>query len=165
MRGRCHRPSELTLAPPTPAAQQDAFQRVWSCKEAFVKARGDGLALELGRTDFWFGPGGVRVSLDGVVQPDWCVMLGSMQHSRCSAVPPRSFCCEKLGTSSSAGQHWVTVARCHPRSVIDANGEFKKTLQARDSALLRTFLNSLSAEGADSGHRVAAGAGRDAALF
>ena len=43
-----------------------------------MKARGDGLALELCRTQFRFGPGGVSVSLDGVAQPDWCAIAGSI---------------------------------------------------------------------------------------
>jgi len=41
-------PGELaTLRAVPPAAQAEAFPRCWTCKEAFVKARGDELALPL----------------------------------------------------------------------------------------------------------------------
>jgi 4'-phosphopantetheinyl transferase len=56
-------------------AMQAAFQRLWSLKEAFVKARGDGLALELGRLDFCMEGEAITVELDGIAQPDWCVSV------------------------------------------------------------------------------------------
>ena len=56
-----------------PAAQQNCFRKLWSLKEAFVKARGDGLALELGRAEFALLGSGARVRLDGLEQPHWCV--------------------------------------------------------------------------------------------
>jgi phosphopantetheinyl transferase len=54
------------------AEQQSAFRKIWSLKEAFVKARGDGLGLELGRVDFALA-GDVSVRLDGALLPDWSV--------------------------------------------------------------------------------------------
>lgn len=62
------------LTPVTcPAAQQNCFRKLWSLKEAFVKARGDGLKLELGRAEFALLDNGARVRLDGLEQPHWCV--------------------------------------------------------------------------------------------
>lgn len=92
-----------------------AFQRHWSCKEAFVKARGDGLGFELGRAGFSFqkllddpvaGPVYVAdVLVDGVPAPDW------------------RFVQQRLGE-----RHWVSVARGPSSDVVDANGEFTSTL-------------------------------------
>ena len=68
------------------AARIFAFRRAWSLKEAFVKARGDGLAFELRRVEFAFcdppharaaeaaadgDPLWARVLIDGELQPDW----------------------------------------------------------------------------------------------
>ena len=60
-------------AAPTPAAQDDVFRRHWALKEAFVKARGDGVAAELGGVEFSFGasPCRPRLVLDGAPAPDW----------------------------------------------------------------------------------------------
>ena len=55
------------------AAQQDCFRKLWSLKEAFVKARGDGLALELGRAEFVLEGSKATVKLDGLEQPHWRV--------------------------------------------------------------------------------------------
>ena len=54
------------------AAQKDAFQKVWSLKEALVKARGDGLAYELGHAEFCVRGDTATVCLDGVPQAHWC---------------------------------------------------------------------------------------------
>lgn len=87
---------------------QDAFRRHWSCKEAFVKARGDGLGFELGRAEFEFhgGPDAFEasVAVAGRLQPKW------------------TFFVQRLG------EHWVTVARGPPEDVVDAHGVFKGTL-------------------------------------
>ena len=61
-------------AAPTPAAQDTIFRRHWALKEAFVKARGDGVAGELGGIEFSFddhSPSRPRLTLDGAPAPDW----------------------------------------------------------------------------------------------
>eukprot|EP00670_Eutreptiella_braarudii_P028629 CAMPEP_0174377792 /NCGR_PEP_ID=MMETSP0811_2-20130205/121660_1 /TAXON_ID=73025 ORGANISM="Eutreptiella gymnastica-like, Strain CCMP1594" /NCGR_SAMPLE_ID=MMETSP0811_2 /ASSEMBLY_ACC=CAM_ASM_000667 /LENGTH=489 /DNA_ID=CAMNT_0015529873 /DNA_START=726 /DNA_END=2191 /DNA_ORIENTATION=- len=60
--------------------QMGAFQRRWSLKEAFVKARGDGLAFEpLSRAEFTIdGPLSSlqpRVCVDGHARPEWKFFL------------------------------------------------------------------------------------------
>ncbi|KAG1661534.1 hypothetical protein FOA52_000044 [Chlamydomonas sp. UWO 241] len=90
------------------------FQRLWSLKEAFVKARGDGLGFEpLSRAEFSFTrrpeDGGLdgssaSVAVDGVRQPSW------------------SFELQRLG-----GDHWVSVARGPPHDIVDAHGHFTAT--------------------------------------
>jgi 4'-phosphopantetheinyl transferase len=89
------------------------FRRHWSLKEAFVKARGDGLAFEpLHRAEFHFGEDTwapeATVKLDGVALPGWKFFLEEMN------------------------DHWLTVARAPPQSVIDQNGDFLKTLKERN---------------------------------
>lgn len=89
----------------------EAFQRRWSAKEAFVKARGDGLDFPLNRAGFHFeameGSAGASMgilTLDGSVEGRW------------------SFFQHCLG-----GSHWVTVARGPTEDVLDAHGSFLET--------------------------------------
>jgi 4'-phosphopantetheinyl transferase len=89
-----------------PTYDCDAFQRYWSCKEAFVKARGDGLAFEpLGRAEFSFRGKAATVRVDGREMPHW------------------RFFSHRLGED-----HWVTVARGPPEHVVDREGGFRATL-------------------------------------
>ena len=96
------------------AQARNAFQRYWSCKEAFVKARGDGLGFELKRCEFFFEGGPdtyiAHVKVDGRREPAWRLFLQRL------------------------GEHWVTVARGPPQDVVDAHGEFMASLQRRDFA-------------------------------
>lgn len=91
------------------------FQRLWSLKEAFVKARGDGLGFEpLSRAEFSFvgdDPDSKRahLTLDGVPQHRWSFELQEL-----------------------AGKHWVSVARGPPECIVDAFGVFTGTLGRRD---------------------------------
>jgi len=103
---------------------QAAFQQVWSCKEAFVKARGDGLGFAplsrievevLSRDEGWGGAGAgaagsrgaevlammltARLTVDGVVQSRWRVDLQRL-----------------------ARGHWVAVALAPPDAVVDEWG-------------------------------------------
>ena len=104
--------------PRTAALRQNAFRQLWSLKESLVKARGDGLANELGRADFQLSPCGstATVQLDGTPQPCWCVHLAS----RCCNVlslnsHDRAFNVQQLGRPGADGAHWV----CTPRRVCD----------------------------------------------
>jgi 4'-phosphopantetheinyl transferase len=116
-------PSEWAFvrAQPSEREQEGAFRRLWSCKEAFIKARGDGLAFSpLARAEFGFGGGEhggtspasegaasftATLRVDGVAQPEW------------------SFLVEHLPTD-----HWVSVARGPPTAAVDAWGEFVATM-------------------------------------
>eukprot|EP00670_Eutreptiella_braarudii_P000179 CAMPEP_0174300518 /NCGR_PEP_ID=MMETSP0809-20121228/58504_1 /TAXON_ID=73025 ORGANISM="Eutreptiella gymnastica-like, Strain CCMP1594" /NCGR_SAMPLE_ID=MMETSP0809 /ASSEMBLY_ACC=CAM_ASM_000658 /LENGTH=415 /DNA_ID=CAMNT_0015406097 /DNA_START=38 /DNA_END=1282 /DNA_ORIENTATION=- len=90
--------------------QSGAFQRHWSLKEAFVKARGDGLAFDpLSRAEFTIGgpldaleP---RVCVDGQARPEWNFFLE-----------------ERDG-------YWFSVSRAPAKAIIDAVGQFTKTLK------------------------------------
>ena len=62
------------MSPLRAANQRDAFQKIWSLKEAFVKARGDGLAFDLAQLDFCISPGdSASVRVNGVLAVDWYV--------------------------------------------------------------------------------------------
>lgn len=120
---------EASAAPSDPAEQPgyQAFQRFWSCKEAFVKARGDGLGFELGRAGFDFQ----ALSLGDVSggdptgpgEPDPRAFVASVRVDGQPA-PGWRFVQHRLGEN-----HWVTVARGPTDSVVDANGEFLATLR------------------------------------
>lgn len=98
--------------------QEHAFRRNWSCKEAFTKARGDGIGFELARCDFDIRPRAITaagpathdadVSVDGARLDSWAFALQPL------------------------GDHWVTVARGPPTDVVDAHGEFTRTLLRRN---------------------------------
>ncbi|KAH8093527.1 holo-[acyl-carrier-protein] synthase [Aureococcus anophagefferens] len=97
---------------PEPAAMAERFRYFWSCKEAFTKARGDGLAFGLGRAEFdiHLRPGpklafDATVAVDGKRLDNW------------------RFAGEELDNG-----HIVTVARGPPEDIIDAQGEFKATI-------------------------------------
>lgn len=118
-----------------------------------MKARGDGLALELGRVEFALRGCAAAVRLDGVEQPHWCVLwqgatclLASLTAValgvlRCSSwalpsrVVARTGCVELpprvLGSIDESLCMQVTVARCRPQDVVDSLGGFRATLQAR----------------------------------
>ncbi|KAG8468804.1 hypothetical protein KFE25_007322 [Diacronema lutheri] len=102
--------------------QEVCFRQLWSLKEAFIKARGDGLAFHpLSRIEFTLAPpldaahsdGGLgvdqaivaRASADGCELRDWSFSL--------SALP---------------ADHWVSVARGPPDAAQDAWGEFARTM-------------------------------------
>jgi len=100
-----------------PDAQYEVFSRFWSAKESFVKARGDGLAFELGKAEFHWTPlagfpdGSAfegKVLVEGKAAPLWRFV----QHRMPGEVP-----------------HWTTVARGPVSSVIDAKQEFLATLR------------------------------------
>lgn len=112
------------------AAQESAFRQLWSLKEAFVKARGDGLAFHpLARAEFTLrragcdgaGPG------EGGSEPA-CAEGGA-------AISLRVDGAEAAGWSFSLQQlpadHWVAVARGPPEAAVDAWGEFTATMASR----------------------------------
>mmetsp|Transcript_22022 Transcript_22022/g.42257 ORF Transcript_22022/g.42257 Transcript_22022/m.42257 type:complete len:405 (+) Transcript_22022:70-1284(+) len=97
--------------------QYEVFSRYWAAKEAFTKARGDGLGFPLGDAEFkWTplpgAPAGKAyagtVAVKGKILPAWRLVQHKMP-------------CEK--------PHWVTVARGPTTDVVDAKGEFTKCLR------------------------------------
>eukprot|EP01012_Entosiphon_sulcatum_P040835 TRINITY_DN5456_c0_g1_i1.p1 TRINITY_DN5456_c0_g1~~TRINITY_DN5456_c0_g1_i1.p1 ORF type:complete len:308 (+),score=39.52 TRINITY_DN5456_c0_g1_i1:25-924(+) len=88
-----------------------AFRRHWSLKEAFLKARGDGIVFPLQRCEFRFPENNVwadepSVAVDNVLQPQWAFHLDSLPDD-----------------------HFVSVARGPPKDILDAFGEFTRTLK------------------------------------
>lgn len=97
-----------------PLAQAERFRYFWSCKEAFTKARGDGLAFGLGRAEFDVDPRRVdsdRLAFDATCRVDGKVMADWRFYG------------ESLGNG-----HIVTVARGPPSDIVDGNGDFKATI-------------------------------------
>ncbi|KAK9808136.1 hypothetical protein WJX73_000595 [Symbiochloris irregularis] len=91
------------------ATREEAFQQYWSLKEAFAKARGDGLGFDFSRASFTIHPGHparASVAVDGRPQPLWRFQL------------------QRLGD-----RHWVSVARGPVQDIVDAWQGFTATLQ------------------------------------
>ena len=120
------------------AARIFAFRRAWSLKEAFVKARGDGLAFELRRVEFAFcdppharaaaeaaadgDPLWARVLIDGELQPDW---RGE------SSVLPRGHVVSVVRTAVGAAQDaWGGLRRSFGRPELPP-AELRARLAAR----------------------------------
>lgn len=96
--------------------QCETFSRYWGAKEAFVKARGDGLAYNVRNVVFrWtplpVGPGGEHHRYEGTAQIDG--ELSTVWH----------FAQEKLPCKDS----WVTVARGPLTAIVDSEGSLKAT--------------------------------------
>lgn len=122
---RCIRAPHLTTD-----AQETVFRCLWSCKEAFIKGRGDGLGFEIGRAEFRRSPPpspapaapapslspsrerwrqcAARVLVDGALNSRW-----------------------KFFVSRLPNGHIVTVARGPPAEVVDADGAFSASLARR----------------------------------
>lgn len=108
-----------TVRPLNQPVGYQAFQRFWSAKEAFVKARGDGLGFELNRAEFTFTTVDETIptytatlTIDGKSAPFW----------RCFQ--------ERLGEN-----HWATVARGPTGDIVDAHGEFTKTFNRQTASI------------------------------
>lgn len=85
------------------------FRKLWSLKEAFVKARGDGLAFPLDSVEFAIAAGQAPTAkVGGAAQADWCAHCS---HWRCCvsdlAFVCRSFSLQQLGPTQPDGSHWV----------------------------------------------------------
>jgi len=98
----------------------EAFQRHWSCKEAFVKARGDGLEFPFNRIEFSMTPVADHDKLvdSHSYAPGFSAWVdGDDLSSRWR------FFQHRLGPD-----HWVGLARGPTSDAIDVNGEFKRSL-------------------------------------
>jgi len=100
-------------------AQYEVFSRYWSAKEAFVKARGDGLAFALGDVEFRWEP------LEGF--PERSAFRGTAIVQG-KPRPTWSFVQHRMPGEKP---HWTTVARAPASDIVDAHGEFTKTLRTR----------------------------------
>jgi len=103
--------------------EYEAFSRFWSAKEAFVKARGDGIVYPLGKAEFHWTP------LEGC--EDKSAYDGSVaiegQHS-----PKWRFVQHRMPCSDpNDSPHWTTVGRGPLSEIVDAHGEFTQTLRKR----------------------------------
>jgi len=114
---------------PSDDGLEACFRQHWSLKEAFTKARGDGIAFEFSRIEFTLAGaddgaaaggaagGGPRlytrasVAVDGMPQPKWRFDIQPLK----------------------AG-HWVSVARGPPLDAIDGWGGFAATFCAPQPA-------------------------------
>lgn len=103
--------------------QYEVFSRLWSSKEAFVKARGDGLGYDSG------GKG-----LGAAEFPSWTPLPEFPANSayeggivvKGTEAPLWRFVQHKMPGDKP---HWTTVARGPTADVVDANGDFMATLR------------------------------------
>lgn len=102
--------------------QYEVFSRFWSAKEAFTKARGDGVAFPLGDAEFKWIPvpdaptntaftGTVKVK--GEAKPLWKLYQNKLPGNK---------------------SNWVTVARGPLTDIVDAKGEFTQTLRKKQDS-------------------------------
>lgn len=124
-----------------PGLVWDVFGTLWSCKEAFVKARGDGVAFELGRTSFDLAPavglglGRPLTSQSGLLgswdrSTRWSAALSAFPGGPLSARvsvdgrprPDWTFFSQQVSPG-----HRVTVALGPVEDAVDAWGSFKGT--------------------------------------
>ncbi|CAK9064667.1 unnamed protein product [Durusdinium trenchii] len=97
--------------------EYEAFSRFWSAKEAFVKARGDGIQYPLHQAEFHWAP------LEGY-EPG-TAFQGDV-HIEGTHSPKWRFVQYRMPGDSP---HWTTVGRGPITSIVDAHGEFTKTLR------------------------------------
>eukprot|EP00931_Biecheleriopsis_adriatica_P058118 TRINITY_DN34532_c0_g1_i2.p1 TRINITY_DN34532_c0_g1~~TRINITY_DN34532_c0_g1_i2.p1 ORF type:complete len:427 (+),score=89.17 TRINITY_DN34532_c0_g1_i2:106-1281(+) len=105
-----------------PDTEYEAFSRFWSAKEAFVKARGDGIAYPLGQAEFSWRP------LSGF--PDRSAFESGI-HIEGSHSPRWRFVQHRM---PGERPHWTTVGRGPLTDVIDAHGEFSQTLRRKQES-------------------------------
>ncbi|GAB4820177.1 hypothetical protein N2152v2_007223 [Parachlorella kessleri] len=98
--------ASINALSPDEDAMQAQFRRLWSLKEAYVKATGEGLGFDLGKAEFKLSGCTATVKVDGKAQPRW------------------AFFVQELGRG-----HYVSVARGPLEAVVDAWGGFKGTFQ------------------------------------
>ena len=101
----------------TERTMEDAFRKLWSLKEAYTKARGDGIAFEFLRCEFQLGGPG---SGEGV-EPGQSVETASLKVDG-KPMPEWHFFIQSMGDD-----HWVSTSRGPPTDAVDALGGFKKT--------------------------------------
>lgn len=102
--------------------QYEVFSRYWAAKEAFTKARGDGLAYPFNEVEFHWTPlegFPPKTAYQGTVKEKGKVssLWRLVQH--------------RLPTTKP---HWVTVARGPLDEIVDAQGEFTQTLRKKQSS-------------------------------
>jgi hypothetical protein len=90
---------------------------IWSLKESFVKARGDGIVFDLHRIEF---SNVQEVALGTLPSSSLCVAVDSV------AAPEWHFDAQFID------EHWFTTSRCPPCNVIDANGQFLASMKKRE---------------------------------
>ena len=101
----------INAARPDKQKMEDYFRRFWSLKEAYTKARGDGIAFDLGKCGFSLAPaeGAVeraQVAVDGQRLPLWGFYVQPAEHS-----------------------HWISTSRGPPSDAVDAHGVFRATFE------------------------------------
>eukprot|EP00938_MAST-03A_sp_MAST-3A-sp1_P000934 g934.t1 len=104
-----------------PKDQLSVFRLLWSCKEAFTKARGDGLACRLRRCTFRRRD--IEKKKENTLKTFYRLML------RFDNVERRDWDFVSMLLSDD---HWITVSRASPSEAIDAYGEFKRTFSRVD---------------------------------
>lgn len=118
---------QVHSAGPADPPMEMTFRKLWSLKEAYTKARGDGLGFPFKRCEFTLGgthpaaparaahtAGGAppavvetaAVAVDGEPRPEWKFYIQPLRED-----------------------HWVSVARGPPTDAVDAHGGFVSTFR------------------------------------
>lgn len=115
---------------PSEPEMEACFRQLWSLKEAFTKARGDGIAFEFCRIEFSMLCG----AQGGTVQAGSGVTL----HERASvAVDGQPQSGWRFDIQPLRAGHWVSVARGPPLDAIDSWGGFRATFAEPNPAPAR----------------------------
>ena len=125
---------------PDEAAMEACFRQHWSLKEAFTKARGDGIAFEFSRIEFsLFGGGGeggtaaaaAATAASWTTTEDGAAGAGGAAvrlHERASvSVDGRQQLGWRFDIQPLSAGHWVSVARGPPDDALDEWASFRAT--------------------------------------
>ena len=105
----------IDAARPNEHKMEEAFRKFWALKEAYTKARGDGLGFEFQRCDFAVADGSEKGTIEQPVQRARVAVDGRK-------LPRWSFYIQPL-----EADHWTSVARGPPTDIVDALGKFRTT--------------------------------------
>lgn len=98
--------------------RQEHFQRLWTCKEALVKARGDGIRFDMSNCEF-------RLCEDPTVEP----LPGAWRYTAKASIHGKPALLWRIHQQRIGSDFWVSLARGPTSGVADSADEFFATLR------------------------------------